>query len=277
MARDGKKGMFFFFLKVILSLTLTTKLCDARPHHYKHIHKHQHKDMHKKADKTEEPRKLPVMVPVPEFLMSSRVVLSARIPPQPPAALALSAMKDDPTLHNSIQASSDGHRNTQVDEKKEQIEGNGNQNATHIRAKRSLVGKESGISMEEARYAEPVCRSRSQWVTKSTSTDIWGNMVYIEQSIDNGGQQVHQYFYETFCEGSDDGEGSKQPATCKGVDVKLYTSICRDQYSWAYAFVTNATGESGWSMVKIRTSCGCALIAKTPQQAFLNIISSSFV
>ncbi len=258
-----------------MSLALTTELCDARPHHYKHVHKlkHRHNNMHNKADKTGEPRKLPVMVPVPEFLMSSRVVLSARIPPHPPAALALIAMQDNPTLHNSI------HRNTQADEMREPIEGSGNQNTTHRRAKRSLVEEsgESGISMEEARYAEPVCRSRSQWVTKSTSTDIWGNMVYIEQSIDNGGQQVHQYFYETFCEGSDDGEGSKKPATCKGVDVKLYASVCRDQYSWAYAFVSNATGESGWSMVKIRTSCGCALIAKTPQQAFLNIISSSFV
>ncbi len=273
---------------------LTIDMCNARPHQHKHNHKHRHGNL-LKVDKNHQPRKASVIVPVPEFLMSSRAVLSAEVPPHPPAALALSAIQDSPYMQPRV--SLDAHQEKPNDdiqdeetnrpdigkgmqtEDLEQTVENNDQDAIHNRTKRSLVeGKEEdGLLREEAHFTEPVCQSRSQWVQKLTSTDVWGNMVYIEQSIDNGGHQVHQYFYETFCEGSDREEGSVKAASCKGIDMMLYDSVCKDQHSWAYAFVTNATGDSGWSLVKIRTSCGCSLISRTPQEAFLDYLTPSIV
>lgn len=261
---------------------LTIEICNARPHHYRHNDKHHHGNIGREADKKGNPGKPSVIIPLPDFLMSSHVILAADPPLHPPADMALSTIQDNLMLHNSMQADLDAlpvhfgagddleqnDTNTLASDGRVQIAdlkhilNNGYKNSNLRRDKRSLgeATKEDGITKKEAKFAEPVCRSRSQWVTKLTSNDIWGNMVNIEQTIDNNGQQIHQYFYETFCETSVNREGSRQWASCKGVDEKRYTSVCRDQFSWVYAFVSNATGDIGWSMVKIHTSCGCALI-----------------
>ena len=131
---------------------------------------------------------------------------------------------------------------------------------------------QSHFSEEEIQFAEPVCRSVSQWVAKSESYDVWGNLVQIEQNIEIDGQLINQYFYETSCKKSKSEVGVVQHMACKGVDSKLYNSVCRDQYSWVYAYIRNTAGERGWSLIKLNTSCGCALIQRNPRQAFITQI-----
>ncbi len=114
---------------------------------------------------------------------------------------------------------------------------------------------------------EPVCKSTSQWIERHTAEDMWGNTVQVLQEIDIGGTRVNQYFYETYCE--------SEKAACNGIDTSQYDSVCSDRHVWAYANVRNDSGEEGWALVKVRSSCNCALFKKVAKEVVLDIFSDS--
>ncbi len=301
------------FLQVLFHLVLILAVCHARPGRDNWSHNgHHHKNGKTIGDLANRASKPRVGPPISGITMSPRVAFASRPPMNLPNALnhrESTAVHgaNTPTFnvrsnHDSYKIhESDGPIKTQEtkgkwenfnqpqrgkktedrenDESRNYTSTSHNRDSTARRTKRdsrsSHENAQSQLSEEEIRFAEPVCRSVSQWVVKSQSYDIWGNQVEIEQHIDINGQQMHQYFYETTCEKSQRDDGVAQHAACKGVDREMYRSVCRDEYSWVYAYVRGRHGEHGWSLVKMATSCGCALIERNPKQAFLDFLTTS--
>ncbi|KAI1286913.1 Brain-derived neurotrophic factor [Halotydeus destructor] len=124
---------------------------------------------------------------------------------------------------------------------------------------------------------QDVCPSVSDWVAKSEAYDPYGNSVTIVQRIPINGTVVNQYFYETFCASNykyelDDLFGTTYrrvtDATslqCRGVDKAEWNSRCRENYIWTYGKVMSISGETGWSVIAVRGSCGCAIWPKRPE------------
>jgi hypothetical protein len=40
---------------------------------------------------------------------------------------------------------------------------------------------------------------------------------------------------------------------------KIWNSRCRENYIWTYGKVMTNNGDTGWSVIAIRGSCGCAI------------------
>lgn len=104
---------------------------------------------------------------------------------------------------------------------------------------------------------ESVCDSTSDWVEKESAEDMWGNPVHVIKNIQVGNAMMKQYFYETFCTAQ-----TSSNQTCRGIDASAYTSKCETKHIWAYAQVRNHLNDIGWTHVKIRGSCNCALYRK---------------
>ncbi len=159
---------------------------------------------------------------------SSRVSLSQVKPMVPPVSLSLN---EDMERLAFIAVEIDNNNN--------------NKSEQHHRDRRSL---------SEYVYTS-VCDSVSEWVEKMDAKDMWGNHVQVLQEIDiGGGVRVNQYFYETRCR--------QEKTACIGIDTHNYFSVCENKYVWAYAKVATRRQEVGWSLIKIRGSCNCALFKR---------------
>ncbi len=134
---------------------------------------------------------------------------------------------------------------------------------THAKRVSGVRGKR----FAEELHMEPVCRSVSEWVQRTEAEDLWGNVVQVLQKIDVGSAVVNQYFYETHC--------AEERAVCNGIDTRLYSSVCSDKHVWAYAKARIGTGEEGWVLIKVRSSCNCSLFKRSPEHAFIDIFSTS--
>ncbi len=252
---------YYFFQFIYLFYQVLLHACNARPHHtHKPWRKHHHKNR-RVTRHDNNPNQHRVRNPIPEMFLSSRVAFSSRPPSDTPLALK----------YKNLKAASESKN---APSKSRHVIGQSISGRTKRAAELSRQNDQSQFSEEEIMFAEPVCRSFSQWVVKSDSYDIWGNLVQIEQNINVDGQQIHQYFYETTCKKSQSAEGVAEHMTCMGFDSKSYSSVCRDQYSWVYAYVRNMSGERGWSLIELSTSCGCALIERNQQQAFIDNITT---
>ncbi|CAG2176198.1 unnamed protein product [Oppiella nova] len=112
---------------------------------------------------------------------------------------------------------------------------------------------------------QDVCPSVSDWVARSEALDPYGNKLTIVQRIPINGTVINQYFYETFCSydvdsyGYDNNNGNHMTPQCRGIDKKVWSSRCRENYIWTYGKVITNTGDIGWSVIAIRGSCGCGI------------------
>ena len=128
------------------------------------------------------------------------------------------------------------------------------------------TGNSRAKRFADALHKEPVCKSVSEWVERTTAEDIWGNTVVVLQKINVGGVLMDQYFYETFCE--------VEETTCTGIDTRQYNSVCSSQHVWAYAKVRTRDGEEGWAIIKVRGSCNCSLFKRsTTQETIVDLFS----
>ena len=129
------------------------------------------------------------------------------------------------------------------------------------------AGKSRTKRFVDTLHKEPVCKSVSEWVERTTAEDIWGNTVQVLQKINVGNALVNQYFYETFCE--------TEKTTCTGIDTRRYNSVCSSQHIWAYAKVRTRDGEEGWAIIKVRGSCNCSLFKRsTAQETIVDLFSA---
>ncbi|XP_054159862.1 venom nerve growth factor 2-like [Oppia nitens] len=137
---------------------------------------------------------------------------------------------------------------------------------------------------------QDVCPSVSDWVARQEALDPYGNRLTIVQRIPINGTVINQYFFETFCshnlENNQNIENNNldynygfynnyqnnfnilnnqyNPLTqCRGIDKKMWSSRCRENYIWTYGKVITSTGDIGWSVIAIRGSCSCAIWPKT--------------
>ncbi len=211
---------------------------EVRSRNHKLRHHHRHKA----------PTILSKSMPLDSLLYSGRTKLSSHKPKLPPSGVPL-----EPPSEDWVQLAEEAKRIGDSELVK------GESNILH-RTKREVDDRlHSGM--------EPVCRSTSQWIEKHTAEDMWGNTVQVLQEIDIGGTRINQYFYETYCE--------SENATCNGIDTSQYYSLCSDRHVWAYANVRNESGEEGWALVKVRSSCNCALFKKVAKEVVLDIFSDS--
>ena len=129
------------------------------------------------------------------------------------------------------------------------------------------TGKSRAKRFADALHKEPVCKSVSEWVERTTAEDTWGNTVEVLQKINVGNTLVNQYFYETFCE--------TEKTTCTGIDTRRYNSVCSSQHIWAYAKVRTRDREEGWAIIKVRGSCNCSLFRRsTAQDTIVDLFSA---
>ena len=129
------------------------------------------------------------------------------------------------------------------------------------------TGKSRAKRFADALHKEPVCKSVSEWVERTTAEDTWGNTVEVLQKINVGNTLVNQYFYETFCE--------TEKTTCTGIDTRRYNSVCSSQHIWACAKVRTRDREERWAIIKVRGSCNCSLFRRsTAQDTIVDLFSA---
>lgn len=104
--------------------------------------------------------------------------------------------------------------------------------------------------------AQPVCERRHDWLQKTEAINSYHHKVSVLQKINVAGVLVNQYFFETWCR--------EEESKCTGIDRKSFKSFCQTKFIWAYAMVRNDNNEEGWSHIKLRGSCNCAVIAIKP-------------
>ena len=111
-----------------------------------------------------------------------------------------------------------------------------------------------------------ICSQESNWVVLEHAQDMRGRTVEIVQSIEVDNIPINQYFYETKC--------AIENIPCDAIDRSKYQSSCKNKYSLVYALVVQESGKQGWTFIRVRSSCNCAVAMKTTRH-FLNIITES--
>nr|Q3HXY2.1 RecName: Full=Venom nerve growth factor 2; Short=v-NGF-2; Short=vNGF-2; Flags: Precursor [Pseudechis australis]ABA60125.1 venom nerve growth factor precursor [Pseudechis australis] len=102
-----------------------------------------------------------------------------------------------------------------------------------------------------------VCDSISEWVTKTTATDIKGNTVTVKVDVNLNNHVYKQYFFETKCRNP-----NPVPSGCRGIDSRLWTSYCTKTQTFVRA-LTMEGNQASWRFIRIDTACVCVITKKT--------------
>lgn len=112
--------------------------------------------------------------------------------------------------------------------------------------RRSFVSARLGLKQKS-------CPVRTEYVSKKTAEDIFGDIVDVYPVIHIANLALEQYFYESFCD--------VERCACAGVDNNKFKSSCQSTHSFTYAKVVKS-GEIGWSYIQVRSGCSCVIQVK---------------